>query len=683
MKSTRKYLAILMACLMLVALFAGCKTGDDTTTTAPATGTGTPATDTPASDGPSSGNDTLVIGTTEFNGVFNYLFYNTAYDANVINLIDLAIYDGDRGGALVSGVCEYKTPEVIKDAAGKDVGAKYTFKIKDGIKFSDGEAVTADDIIFTYKVMASPAYEGLAALQTLPIPGINEYRYDDPNYKAKLAEIETEAKNIPDEDLVAACKDMAVADYETPDYGPEGLITDLGLTIDAALTAGSDEYKTAVIDAATKAYHDNFADFFLPELIAAKQQKLTLEYVNANMASGEKVKDISGIKKVDDMTVEVTVDGIDPTAEASLAIHILPEHYYGEGITKTDLSKMKEKNGKPMGGGPYIFDDFKDGVVTLHANPDYFKGKPNIEKVVFQTIPTTDQATAAANGTVDVMEVSCTPDNVKLMEDNGKFNYIYDRNGWGYVGVSAKKIPDINIRKGLMFAMNRDLGVKTYYGDLAVVLERPITMASWGYPSDNTPVYTYDLAKAKESFLAAGYKEEGGKLVKDGKVLKFDAYISSTDHPVNPLYTQMKNDLEAMGCEFAISQLDWGAYSEQYQDGDLMIWAAAYGDGSPDPDCYQMFHTDSIAAKNNPYQLSDPAVDSLIMQGRGILDQEARKPIYNELYKKIMETATVMPYYQRMEMYVINPDKVDVDTLVQDPDPFYGFYAGIDKLKLK
>jgi ABC-type transport system substrate-binding protein len=148
----------------------------------------------------------------------------------------------------------------------------------------------------------------------------------------------------------------------------------------------------------------------------------------------------------------------------------------------------------------------------------------------------------------------------------------------------------------------------------------------------------------------------------------------------------MKNDLEAMGAEFAIEQVNVSVMFDMMNTGDCPIWAAAYGDGTPDPDCYQMFHSESIAAQNNPYYTNDPEVDRLIMEGRKTLDRAVRLPIYNELYRKIVETATCMPYYQRMEMYAVNPDVIDISSLTQDPDPFYNFYAydaGVTNLRLK
>jgi peptide/nickel transport system substrate-binding protein len=695
MKSFKAILAAFIAVAAAVAVFSGCAKKEEESGGGGNTAVNTPAPDagasggeqaTPAPDAAQPVNDTLVIGVTEFNGIFNELYYNTAYDKKIINATGLFLLDTGPGGALIDGAAYYQTPELVYNGDGSVKETLYTFKLREGLVFSDGEPVTADDVVFTYKAMVSPAYSGLGALHTVPIRGVMEYRYDDPNYAAKLKEIETESQNIPDDEVRAAAREMAVADYDAAGYGPAGLIGDLELEIEAA--EGSDGYKDEVIEKATEAYFNGYYDYFKGGLVTEKEKRLTLEYVAGNVAGGEKVKDIAGIKKLDDLTVQVTIEGVSRTAEIELGgILVLPEHYYGAGITKADFEAARAKNSAPMGGGPYLFENFQDNVVTLRANPTFFRGEPAVKIVKYQVIASGEEAQAVASGIVDVSEVSCTAANVEALESAGKYAYIYDRNGWGYVGVSGKMTPDINIRKGLMHAMNRDLGVRTYYGDLAAVLERPITMASWGYPEgDNERVYEYDLAKAKEYFAAAGYAEKDGKLVdKDGKQLSFTVYYPQGDHPVVPLYTQMKNDLEAMGVVFEISTLNWASVSDLMTTGEATVWAAAYGDGSPDPDCYQMFHTDSIAAQNNPYYCSDPELDKLIDDGKLILDIEAAKKHYEKVYRKVMETATVAPYYQRMEMMGINPDKIDITSLVQEPDPFYNFDAALleGKLRLK
>ena len=40
-------------------------------------------------------------------------------------------------------------------------GLTYTIKLREGIKFHDGETLTADDVVFTYNIPLSEDYDGV------------------------------------------------------------------------------------------------------------------------------------------------------------------------------------------------------------------------------------------------------------------------------------------------------------------------------------------------------------------------------------------------------------------------------------------------------------------------------------------------------------------------------------------
>src|SRR5690606_1822534 len=67
--------------------------------------------------------------------------------------------------------------------------------------------------------------------------------------------------------------------------------------------------------------------------------------------------------------------------------------------TSGDLSK------NPVGTGPFLLEDWKAGdSITLKANPDYWGGKPRLERVVLRVIPEAGtQLTELKAGTVDLI----------------------------------------------------------------------------------------------------------------------------------------------------------------------------------------------------------------------------------------------------------------------------------------
>lgn len=200
---------------MLVPMFASCTTPeqpdtDDTTTADPGT-TNKPVTE----DRVINDTQTLILQSSTFDGVFSPFFYSSAYDGDVVGLVNVGLLTMDATGAIVAGD-EYdtvaKSYEIYytndltnytkKDTFEEGNYVVYEMVIKNGAKFSDGQPITADDVLFNYYVYLDPAYVGSSTTYTLPILGLSAYRTQtaDPEFfynkaAAILAAGETYAAN--------------------------------------------------------------------------------------------------------------------------------------------------------------------------------------------------------------------------------------------------------------------------------------------------------------------------------------------------------------------------------------------------------------------------------------------------------------------------------------------------------
>ncbi len=595
---------------------------------------------------------TLVLGENEFNGLFNPFFTSSAYDKDVYDKVVETLINNDRQGEPIDGVCKYETPEVIK----KDDGTSqtvYTFTINDNVKFSDGSEPTSDDIIFALKVFCDPTYDGKSSTSTLPIVGVKEYRYDDPNYASALAEI----------DNMVAAFDPANAPEDVVKAAAESLVEDYGIELSQAMPGGE--------------FYESDTVGLLPEFYRKSLEKA---YIDKNMAEGgNKVSEIAGVERVDDKTVKITLDGVDPTAIWELGgLPLVPAKYYGGEFEKGDLSKVKEKNGEPMGTGPFVFKSYENNVVTLEANTHYYKGTPKIGKIKFQVV---DESTKLENvklGNCDISDPSASKEMVEKVDAAGMHKELVENLGYGYIGISAERV-EKEVRKGLMCLMNREPAIEAYYGDLATVIERPMSIVSWAYPEDAKPYYTYSKDEALEHFKKAGYTQEGGKLVKDGKQLSVEIYVGDlATHPSGPIITQMKADLESLGGELVIQDVAPDVLFDKMNTYTADMWVAAW-QATIDPDMYQLYNSQS---NDNPYRIKNAELDKLMMEARTTLDIEERKPLYHKALDIIMDEAVEMPVYQRKNMYIFNPANIDVETLAKDQTPFYKWNVEIENLQM-
>ena len=115
--------------------------------------------------------NTLVVGTTEFSGEFIFWGGSSSYDVAVRDLVNGAgVIATTRYGQFVYNDNVLVTDPVIEietDEDGNVVTKSYTFTVKEGMLWSDGEEITAEDYVFGMKMfsaysMSQAGHTGLA-----------------------------------------------------------------------------------------------------------------------------------------------------------------------------------------------------------------------------------------------------------------------------------------------------------------------------------------------------------------------------------------------------------------------------------------------------------------------------------------------------------------------------------------
>ena len=664
----KRILSLLLASSVIVTAFVGCGSNE-------------------GSSKDNGGSNTLVIGTQTFNGVFNPFFYTTAYDLQAFETVFTQVCETNENNELQEKGGSITSEEVTAEDG--SVQTLYTIKLKEGMTFHDGEPVTIDDLIFAYYVYADPTYDGMATfVNSLDIVGMKEYYYDDANYSTKVAEIEAEAeaKASTEEGFMQYLIESNCEGWYAGD--PNGDIGDGTTFVDYLKNEGYDADSVAsnsdeFLKLLAKCEYEKYADGY--DAVSWWTSQLSSDYISEGLADGIDVETITGITKVDDLTCTVLINGINVTADRQLSLQqITPEHYYGEGFTKGDLSMVKAKNDTPMGSGPYQWVGYDKNVVSLTKFDDYFLGTPKIENIKYQVVDEEQKVNAVISGDIDITDPSASLEIMEELEANEIEYSLIGNPGYGYIAISAKRVPDLKVREGLMHLMTREQAIATYYGELADVIERPMTPTLAEYPQDAKEYWGYDKDKALECFKEAGYEQVNGKLVKDGKQLTVEVGIgSASSHPSTPILTQMKSDMEELGAELIVSDLDFSILTNRVNNDDLDMWVMAWGNAT-DCDLSQMFGSEyTKAGGSNRTWVQDSEIDALLQQVMQTLDLEERKALVAEELDKIMSWATYMPVYQRKNLWIYNPDTVNVDTIPENTSTYYNYVNEIHLLELK
>ncbi len=567
----KKKLALLLALVMVcISVLAGCGGGGGGSTDKP-----------------------LVVGYSNFSSKFSPFFSETAYDQDVWGMTSVSLLDIDRLGAIVekgkTGETReyngtdytYYGPADVTITENADGTVDYDFDLREDMKFSDGEPLTADDVIFSMYVFSDPTYDGSTTLYSIPIKGMNEYR----------SGMDTLAKLIiaagPDNtDLSLWTEEQQTTYWTNAKAASEAIAQEI---VDYCKSAGYNEESDPVEACAAnwgfelkegatiedfgatmmEAYGNDIADLVGTENAGSSINDVFegWDAYTVGVETGKSAASIEGIQKTGDYSLKVTMTEPSAPAIYQLGVPIAPLHYYGDpekydydnnkfGFDKGDLSGVRAKTTEPLGAGPYVFKKFENGVVSFEANENYYLGAPKTKNVQFLESQDQDKLNGVITGTIDITDPSYSVDTVKAIKsENGNddvngdkiMTNTVDNLGYGYLGISAKSVnvggdpgsdASKNLRKAFatVFSRYRDVTVDSYYGETASVINYPISNTSWAAPQktdadyaiafskdvEGNDIYTSDMddnAKDEAALNAAlGFFEAAGYTVADGKV---------------------------------------------------------------------------------------------------------------------------------------------------------------------
>ncbi len=762
-----KLMALVLALVMVVSMFAGCKKADDATTTESNDVT-TESNETTENNSDKA--DTLVFATATFGQKFSTFFATTAYDMDVVDLTTGGLLTADREGNIVRNGIEGETipyngtdytyygmgdVEVVENDDGT---VDYNLTMRDDIVFSDGEPANIDDVIFGIYVMADPTYDGSSTIYAVPIEGMDEYRGGmealtnvileaGPDAVSELSNKEdTEyfwnAFNAAGEKFCQSIADYVIANYGAEDFA--SAVAMWGYEAEDTATMWQQMIANYGYDITDNGINAEVADKdfseFLNEELGDKADMFA-----AGVSTGDSAANISGIERTGDYSMTVHCTKFDATAIYNMAFPIAPLHYYGDpsaydyennqfGFTKGDLSVVKSKTSQPLGCGPYTFDSYENGVVTLVANPNYYKGEPKIKYIRMVESVDADYVPGIQSGTFDLATPSISADTVKALEDgnsNGELSgdvtttALVDYRGYGYVGINADVVKvgsdsgsdaSKDLRKALMtvMAIHRDTVIDSYYGERAAVIQYPISNTSWAAPRptdegyencysrdvDGNPIYTdgmteeekYDAAlQAAVGFLkAAGYTFDDNGVITaapEGAETSYEMLVPGSgqgDHPAYGVALAASEQLKTIGFDLVVSDVESSVWNDSLEANTAQLWCAAW-QATADPDMYQVYYSANAhgeGTNSNHYQITDSELDTLIVDARSSSDNAYRKATYKTCFDIILDWGVELPLYQRKDCTVASTVRVNVDTLPKDMTPYWSWDAEIETLEM-
>src|SRR5213592_2033055 len=348
-----------------------------------------------------------------------------------------------------------------------------------------------------------------------------------------------------------------------------------------------------------------------------------------------------------------TIDRIEAPDPYSLVIHtkkpdpLLPARlafYGGQIVPKKYLESVGPDtfNQKPVGTGPVRFVSWtKDDRAVLEANPDYWGGKIEAERVVFRSIPETAPRIAALlKGEVDVI-TQLPPDQGERITGNPSTRVVGALYAGLYVlAVNSKRPPLDNplVKQALSLAIDRNAIVKELWRGRGIVPSGPIAKGDNHFDTTLAPL-AYDPREARERLKKGGYKGEE-------VVIETTVGYTANDKPMSEAIQGMWRDV---GINSKVEVIEYSVRAQKNRDKSFKgLWWSDPTSTLGDPDG-MMWRLLSPGGPQDYWR--HPRFDELGEAARFSVDEKFRAEAYREMTKIFLEHFPWVPVIQPYEDY--------------------------------
>lgn len=334
--------------------------------------------------------------------------------------------------------------------------------------------------------------------------------------------------------------------------------------------------------------------------------------------------ELSGVTKIDDMTVRVEMSSPSPlwVDLQQISISILPEHILGSVAPDQLRTNPYWKN--MVGTGPFVMTKFVDDqYIEGEANENYFLGKPKLDKIVFQIYADT----AAILNALEAGELDSTPyegggiplDQVQRFEAMDHLTVLGNMDaGLPTFIMLNLEDPDFakqEVREAMMYAIDRQAIMETIRTNLGEI-SNTMFPAEWARPTDLNE-YAYDPAKAAELLATAGWDS----------TRKIDFLYYYNDQVNKDIVVAIQAYLAAVGINIEPRLVDGAGFNQALVDKTFQAGYAANGQGL-DPSLGALI---TKCGTQRAMSFCNERVDELFDLGLSVAERDARAPYYQEI----------------------------------------------------
>jgi peptide/nickel transport system substrate-binding protein len=378
---------------------------------------------------------------------------------------------------------------------------------------------------------------------------------------------------------------------------------------------------------------------------------------------------------VDARTVTITSSVPDPKLP-TMDVYILPKHIWEEQAAG-DITTYDALDG--VGSGPFTLQEWKSGQSwTMKANPNYWKGAPAIDQVIFRVFTNADAMVAALKkGEIDAAnavpssaftDLQSTEGIEAIFGTQGSMSELAMNGMGGGLGDGHPALQDITVRHAIHHAIDKQVlfeRVINGYGVKGTTLSVSPDPA-WKPAIAEAEQYTYDPAEAQQLLDDAGYVDTNGDGVREmpggGQELVFRYAERSESEVAAPIRELITGWLEQIGIGTEVSVFDDTQLTDVVASGeyDLFVWGwTPFVD--PDP-MLSYFRCEQLTTSLDSYGYNDAnwcsdEYDALYTQQNQELDRTKRIALVHQMLRLFYDQSTYVVLFEDAELQAYRTDR--------------------------
>jgi ABC-type transport system substrate-binding protein len=381
-----------------------------------------------------------------------------------------------------------------------------------------------------------------------------------------------------------------------------------------------------------------------PETASVVAENFLGDIVGAKDVARGRATEVSGLKAIDDQTIEITIDAPKP--------YFLYKLTYPTAFVVDQRqieSNPRRWTQKPNGTGPYKLKEWRLGErLVLEAYENHYLGAPKLKTITFE-LSGGSGLVAYQDGAIDITGVGL--DDLETIQDpSNQLNSEYTqtpRQSLSYIGFNTNTPPfdDANVRQAFALSVDRKKIAEVILKNAIPVANGILMPGLPGYTTDDK-TYPYDPERAKQLLSESKY---AGNMP---EITLAESGAGATAGPATEAIVQSWKD--NLGVNVTIQQAEAGTFFSDIDQGRYQMFFLGWIMDYPDPEDILdiLFYSKS---RQNGARYQNPEIDALLESARTEADTEQRLATYQEVERRLLQDAVWMPMFYDVTNALVKP----------------------------